>query len=298
MQERRSQGPVLVLDGGDALFPPRGDRDPARAELILRAMAATGIDAAAVGELDLAQGGTWLQEQAKAAGVPYLAANLNDADGAPAFPARRVVEVAGNRVGIFAVLQAHPRAVPEGWELLDPLEAAKVQGAQLREEGVDLLIALVHGPNALAHQIARTVGPDFVLPAHGGASTKPYRVGEAWVLHAGFEGRSVLEVEVDLRGEGTLVSRTHLADIEQQLQDLRQRVTIADQRLEGAEQGPYRQELEELRAGFERDIDRLQRERAVIGADQGKGFEVRTITLDAAVGEDDSFAQEVRKLGG
>jgi 2',3'-cyclic-nucleotide 2'-phosphodiesterase (5'-nucleotidase family) len=298
MQERRSLGPVLMVDGGDALFPLRGDRDPARAELILRAMAATGIDAAAVGELDLAMGGKWLLERSRATGVPYLAANLRDAEGASPFPPSKIVQIAGNRIGIFAVLEAHERTLPEGWSLEDPKEAAQREAEKLRAEGVDLLVALVHGPTALAHHVARTTAPDLMVPAHTGATTRPYRMGEAWVLHSGFEGRNILEVAIDLRGEGALVSRGHLRGIEEQLTDLQRRVKIADERIGASEPGLQRQELEELRSEFEGNMRRLRHEREAIGADEGRGFDARSISLDAGMAEDESFAQEVRKLGG
>lgn len=298
MQEQRSLGPVLVVDGGDALFPPRGDRDPARAELILRAMAATGVQAAAVGELDLAMGGAWLVQQARTIGVPYLSANLRDADGSSPFPPTKIVQVAGNRVGIFAVLDSPQRTLPEGWTLADPREAAQQAAASLREEGVDLLVAMVHGPTPLAHQIARSVGPDLMLPAHTGASTRPYRMGDAWVLHSGFEGRNVLDVAIDLRGEGELVSRGHLRSIEEQLTDLDKKVGIANERIGALEPGLHRQEIEELREEFGANIRRLQQEREAMGPDQGRGIDVRSISLDPGVGEDESLAQEVRKLGG
>src|SRR5690606_4104871 len=61
VRKRREEGPLLVVDAGDALAED-GRADPERARLILRAMAATGIEAAAVGELDLALGVAWLRE--------------------------------------------------------------------------------------------------------------------------------------------------------------------------------------------------------------------------------------------
>lgn len=293
----RSAGPALVVDAGDALFFGRRHADPEQARLILEGMRATGVVAAAVGEGDLALGLPWLQEEAARAEVPYLSANLRDASGAAPFPGRRLVEVGGNRVGFFSVLTS-ARRLPEGLTLADPLEAATAEIAALREEGAELVVGLVHGPKREMNRLAQKVDVDLVIPAHQGGNTWPYPRGEAWVAYTGYQGRNLLEVSVDLRGEGTLVNADALDEIAARREELEKKLAIGEKQLASVRLPAQRAEIEGLMSDFSRELERLAREVELIGEDRGRNFRTRFINLDGALGEEPSFAEKIAKLEG
>lgn len=295
VQKLRSEGPVLVVDAGDALVTDPRRPDPESARLILSAMAATGVAAGAVGEFDLVLGISWLKEEAEKAGVPLLSANLRDASGEAPFPGRKIVEVGGNRVGIFSVLTS-ARSLPDDLTLTDAAAAAAREVAALREEGVDLIVGLVHGPMREVNQLARNVTVDIVVPAHQGGNTRAYPQGDGWILYSGYEGRTLLEAKIDLRGEGALVSLDELERHRRSREELERKIEFGEKQLPTLAVAAQRAEVEELVAGFRRDLRRLDREREYLGEDRGRNFRSRLISLDGSLGEDATFLEEVRKL--
>lgn len=294
VQERRAEGPVLVLDAGDALAAD-GRPDAERARLILKAMAATGIDAAAVGEIDLALGWEWLRDEAAKAGVPYLAANLRQESGEALFPGRKIVEVGGNRVGIFAVLTSG-RRLPDGLVIEDAQKAATAEVEALRAEKVDMIVGLVHGPMREVNRIARTSDADLLIPGHQGGNTAVYQNGRAWVAYTGNEGRSLLEAKIDLRGEGKLVSTNVLENLRAREADLEKKIAAGKEKLESLSPSPLREEVESLVTRFTSEIERVRKERELVGEDGGRTIRSRFLMLGAEVGEDAAFLEEVHRL--
>ncbi|MDB4981190.1 MAG: 5-nucleotidase, partial [Myxococcales bacterium] len=109
---------VLVVDAGD-LFLPVGDavagaRPPAvsevdrRARLLATAYARLGVAAFSPGERDLALGSARLVRVLADAKVPVVSANLVDARGRAPWPADRLLELAGIKVGVFGVTAVSP----------------------------------------------------------------------------------------------------------------------------------------------------------------------------------------------
>lgn len=286
MQQLRSEGELLVLDGGDSLFPKRGARDPEKALLILRAMAATGVMAAAVGESDLALGVDWLVRASKESGVPYLSSNLKGEEGALPFEGGKILEVAGNRIGIFSVLESRG-PLPAGWTLADPVETARQEVERLRGQKVDLILVLAHGPASTANRLAGIAGIDLVLPSHEGASTKPYRMAESWVVNLGAEGKSLLRLDMDLRGSGPIVSTWYRKQLET-------RKGKAQESLRRVREGGPKDGREEAVARLERELAGVERQEALLGT--GRPFDSRVLTLDEGMEEDPIFLEEIRKL--
>jgi len=295
VQKRRAEGPVLVVDAGDALAESVRKTDPDRARLILDAMAATGVAAAGVGELDLALGVEWLKEAATKAGVPYLAANLVDGAGEALFPGRKIVEVGANRIGLFAVLTSG-RSLPEGVSLRDAVEAAAAEVRALREAGVDLVVGLVHGPVNEVDRVARGSGADVVVPAHMGGNTEVYQTrGGTWVTYTGHEGRTLLEARFDLRGEGKLVAENVVERLESRKRELEGKISVGKQQLETLTNPAMREEVRELVERFERDLERVREDEEELGT-PGRKFRSRFVHLNGKDGEDPTFLEEVRKL--
>jgi 2',3'-cyclic-nucleotide 2'-phosphodiesterase (5'-nucleotidase family) len=295
VQKIRAAGPVLVVDAGDALAESVRKADPDRARLILDAMAATGVAAATVGETDLAFGVDWLKKAAAETGVPYLAANLVDVAGEPVFPGRKVVEVGGNRIGLFAVLTSG-RNLPEGLSVRDAVEAASAEVAALRNEGVDLVVGLVHGPVHEVDRVARGSGADVIVPAHMGGNTEVYQThGGTWVTYTGHEGRTLLSARFDLRGEGKLVAENVLERLASRRRELEAKIAAGKQQLATLADPAMREEVRGLVERFERELEVVGEDEAQLGT-PGRRFRSRFVHLDGKDGEDPAFLEDVRKL--
>ncbi|MCC6159987.1 MAG: hypothetical protein IT350_18185 [Deltaproteobacteria bacterium] len=109
LQRERQGGPLLAIDAGDTLYPPAKRRTRApedlekRAAFIREVYAKAEFDAVVPGELDVYPTLDALVEFGKS--VPMIAANMVDAEtGASIFPASRVVEHAGMKIGLVGVL--------------------------------------------------------------------------------------------------------------------------------------------------------------------------------------------------
>src|SRR5262249_7953154 len=85
----REQGPILMLDAGNALFKVPAGVDAAakvRAEFLLKTMGTLGTVAMPAGLRDLAAGVDFLKKTAESAGVRVLSVNLTS-KGKSLFPA-------------------------------------------------------------------------------------------------------------------------------------------------------------------------------------------------------------------
>ncbi|MCL4233384.1 MAG: hypothetical protein KJ042_02580 [Deltaproteobacteria bacterium] len=109
LRNERQGGPLLAIDAGDTLYPPAKRRTRAaedlekRAAFIREVYAKAGFDAVVPGELDVYPTLDALVEFGKS--VPMIAANMVDAQtNAPIFPASRVVEHAGMKIGLVGIL--------------------------------------------------------------------------------------------------------------------------------------------------------------------------------------------------
>ena len=195
---------MLVLDSGDLIARDGkvGERTREAAEikgeLILQAVAHSGIDAMTPGDGDLALGLDWLVGRAEAHELPYVCANLNRADGSEAFPGWRVVETGGVKVGVFGVT-GNIADCPD-CDVTDATVAATTAVAALMKEGAQQIIALSHlgvdDDIALADAVP---GIDFVIAAHSRGRMRFPRMangGMTTVLQAGSRGRNVGRLQI------------------------------------------------------------------------------------------------------
>ena len=190
--------PLLVLDSGDLVARDGKVADRARegteikGELILKAVAHSGIDAMTPGDGDVALGLDWLTAQAETHGLPYVCANLKR-DGEDVFLGWKVVEVGEVKVGVFGVTGNLETC--EECEVTDAIAAATAAVAALQGEGAHQIIALSHqgvdDDVALADAVA---GIDFVIAAHSSGRMRFPRIaadGMTTILQAGSRGRDV-----------------------------------------------------------------------------------------------------------
>jgi 2',3'-cyclic-nucleotide 2'-phosphodiesterase / 3'-nucleotidase / 5'-nucleotidase len=152
----RAKGePVLLIDAGDAIQGGpvetawwQGDRKTP--EPMMAAMSRLGYDAMAVGNHDFGHGLEGVAAARKAAGFPWLAANVTGADGRPAFDASVVKVVGGVRVGIVGLTTPAIPALEDsahwaGLRFGPMLEVANVEIQRLRGAGqCDVIVVVAH----------------------------------------------------------------------------------------------------------------------------------------------------------
>ncbi|GAB6062506.1 multiheme c-type cytochrome [Deferrisoma palaeochoriense] len=200
------------MDAGDALFrapavpagePGRPLRE--RAALVARVLVRCGAAAVNVGRLDLAAGLGFLEALAGGWGVPWVSANLFDAEGRRTFPAWRIARWGAGEVGIVGLTRPSPGDDARlGIRVDDPAEALQTALGELRGRGVETVIVLSNlGLEAEKDLAKRVPGVAFLV----GGGTYPYLpeppvVGDTVILHAGDRGRFLGVLETDAASLG------------------------------------------------------------------------------------------------
>ena len=198
---------VIVLDAGG--FFPHTFAERAAAPFMLAEMTKLGTLAAGVGPSELLFGYSLAREQARAAGLPLLCANLvRSADGLPAFEAARLFRVEGVRVGVFGLLRedAELGTARDSLRVEPPLPAARRAVEELRGQGAQVVVALAQLGREASEQLATQV-PGLDLVVSGGGvplEDRAVSVGRSRVLHGGSQGWYVGLAEVRLDGQGQL----------------------------------------------------------------------------------------------
>lgn len=201
----------MIVDAGDALLartsPPPAPGDLNKAESIMRAQGLIGLDAMAVGELEVAVGLARLALLQRQTSQTLLCANLIDRRGRSPFAPRRLVETGGVKVGITAVLEL-PASDKAGADLLrkanlrlkDAVAVARQQVHALRSAGAEVVLLLAHVGMDRAKVIAREVpGIQLVIVAHSGQlHSLPIKEGETYLVESGRRGQDLGHVQFRL----------------------------------------------------------------------------------------------------
>lgn len=210
-------------------------RRKARAEVIAQAYARMGAHAVAVGATDLVLGLPVLRNLARMHRLPLVSANLQSAGGKRLFPAHKIVNVGGVKVGIFGLTGekniARAKIDPKQFKLADPAESAKAQVAALRAKGVQIVIALA----AVGHQQGRQVaeaakGIDFLFVSGTGRhGERASRVGTAWMMEMSREGKYIGHLSLHIKG-----SKLQFEDLSERYQ-LANRLARVDKSIQSLE---------------------------------------------------------------
>ena len=144
-----------------------------QADALVQILNAIGIDAAAIGELDLVLGIEFLKELEKKHNFPFICANLVDETNAPIFKPYVIKKVNDKNVGIFGVIGDTSEMVSKVEKITngaagvqDPLAAAEAAIKELTGK-VDYIIALAHQKTNRNWVISRRVkGIDLVVGGH------------------------------------------------------------------------------------------------------------------------------------
>jgi 2',3'-cyclic-nucleotide 2'-phosphodiesterase (5'-nucleotidase family) len=204
---------TVIVDSGDALLAglPRGGKpqkgDLNKAETILRGQGLIGLDAMALGEVDLAVGIRRLRKLGRQTSQTLLCANLVDGRGRAPFPPRKLVTTGEVKVGLTAVLEPPARDVRAKKSLRnarltikDPVAAARAQVKALRAAGAELLVLMAHVGMERAKVLAREVeGVHLIVVGHSGHRlATPSREGKTLLVESGRRGQSLGHVQLRL----------------------------------------------------------------------------------------------------
>ena len=133
---RLGRDPVVFVDGGGS-FPDVVGR-PDLPPFVMRSLVSMGVDAVGVGPRDLQFGLAYLLAEARRSGAPWTCANLVErTSGKPVLPSSRIVERAGVKVGLFALIGDRLDLGParDSLQVLDPENTAQRIVADLRGRG-------------------------------------------------------------------------------------------------------------------------------------------------------------------
>ena len=211
---------VCIVDAGD--FIARQDRVSDKssiqlriaAEFMLQAMDRMGYAAANVGEGDLLFGDRFLAALAAPLGFPLLSASFSVGGDFPFARVRRL-DIGGVAVGITGITwhgfapyvrdHADPGRVSD---LLDT--AAAMRDGLARVEGANLKVLLAHVPLAeLRILLADIPGYDLAIAGHEtnvAPFAVPERIGSAYLVSEGWDGKTVGRLDCSLDRAGTLVT--------------------------------------------------------------------------------------------
>src|SRR5262249_32176627 len=130
--------------------------------------------------------------------IPVVSANLYGRDGQRLFPADRLVEAAGTRIGIFGVTAPATAADANRWRAegivgRGPAHPAREAAAGLRARGAAIVNALVHGGlPAENRRLVRDMGIDWAVLGHSALNLeRPEKLDGVFLLEAQSEGKNI-----------------------------------------------------------------------------------------------------------
>ncbi len=297
---------ALVVDAGD-LFAPQGTaaETERQARLLAEGVGRAGIDAFTPGDGDLAIGVPRLKRLTTAHKIPVVSANLYDRDGHRLFPAERLIDSAGTRIGIFGVTAPPTAADANRWRadgivVRDPADAAREAAASLRTRGAAIVVALVHaGLPAENRRLVRGIGGiDWVVLGHSALNLeRPEKADGPFLLEAMSEGKNVGRLDLHVVGGGTVFAdRGERAELAATLADHRRQLEGNDRSLGGIDPASietyYQQRRQALAAQIALETRVLGALPAVI---TGSWFENRIIPLDRSIPDDPAVGALIRE---
>jgi len=215
---RETRDDILLFDGGNVM--EKGDMVSYKTQsrVMYEAMKKIGYTAGAVGNHDLTYGLDHLRACSKLSGMDHLCLNYYDEKGDPYFPASKVYEVNGSKVGVIGLTTI------KGGPFLDLPECGNrvaAEAARLKQEGAHLVVVIAHvGSADLAKLAPLAPEVDLFFGGHNHEVLKePRPVPEtgALILMAGQYARYVVHMEVtlDLEAKRILDRQMALVAMEQ-----------------------------------------------------------------------------------
>jgi len=196
---REGRTDVMVLDSGDVM--EKGDMVAFKTHsaIMYEAMGRIGYTAAVFGNHDTDSGAAYLHECEAKAGMPFLCINYIKKDGTLHFPASKIFEVNGVKVGVIGAMD------PREGEFLnrkETMEALAKEAARLKEEAHLVFVICHFGSKDCLAFSAGVPEVDVFFGGHTHEVVRePYRSETgALVVQAGLYAKYVgrLELVVDL----------------------------------------------------------------------------------------------------
>jgi 5'-nucleotidase / UDP-sugar diphosphatase len=196
--ERAKGGHVIFAHGGDTLSPSLMSGIDGGAHIIaLTNMFPPDIFAPGNHEFDFGKA-VFFKRMAEAK-FPIYAANLRGPDGKPLpnIKDRAIVDLGGVRIGLTgAAYDQTPKvSSPEDLKFLPTVAAMKEQGAALRKEGADFVVAVMHADRGQAVELSATNAADLILTGHNHDLLVQYD-GRVAMAESSYDGHYVTMIDV------------------------------------------------------------------------------------------------------
>lgn len=166
-QEKKDHPNNIVISAGDLTGASPLVSALLKDEPTINVMNQIGLDLNAVGNHEFDYGTAELRRKAEGDGAfrgadfSYLAANVVDAtSGKPFFSPYAIQEFSGARVGFIGVVTAETPTIVaaagiKGLRFLDPQETLNLYAAELRAQGVEAIVAILHEGASVPPDIAQ-----------------------------------------------------------------------------------------------------------------------------------------------
>ena len=200
--ERAKGGHVIFAHGGDTLSPSLMSGIDGGAHIIaLTNMVPPDIFAPGNHEFDFGKA-AFFKRMAEAK-FPVYAANMRGADGKPLpnIKDRSIVDAGGVRIGLTgAAYDQTPKvSSSEDLKFLPTVTAMKEQGAALRQEGADFVVAVMHADRSQAVELSATNAADLILTGHNHDLFVQYD-GRVAMAESSYDGHyvTIIDVAIDV----------------------------------------------------------------------------------------------------
>ena len=205
---RTTDTPILLVDAGDFTG---GDNayGAALGRVMIDAMELMGYDAYTLGEWDFNQGTAYLRQIVSENSIAWVHTNYDVAGLEDLGQRTLVIDRGGRRIGLLGLYNPTillDPAMRDSIIVEDIVESAQRGVTDLRERGVDAIVALSHlsykGNLALAEYVQ---GIDLIVSGHGGkVLTAPERLTpQTWAASAGDLGRYLGVARLELGEDGS-----------------------------------------------------------------------------------------------
>jgi len=290
---------VVLLDGGDSLAKKIKSKSGsgigqrrAKARLIAEQWVESGLDAAAIGAVDWSLGRAFVSDLVASSNYPVVAANLVCEEGRRPFPAARIIDAGGRRVGVVGVTAGSL----DGCSVTDPIEAAR-EAAELIE-GVDMRVLLWPARADEADLGAREGLPfDFILDASGRTPrTDSQRSGDSWLLGGGIKTKSLGFTTVQFTGGEGFFPVDYAAVLEKEETKLRGQVKKSTAQADRAAKPSKEKYWRGRAAERQRRLDDLLARRQALQAGGFNTMVTRGLSLDDAISDHPETLEKVEAV--
>lgn len=257
----------MFLDAGDALFSTfvlTKETEPEsklKAEAIAYGFQKFGADVLNVGGFDLAKGYEYLQQLTDSLNLPYISANLIDATtGELVFPAYKIIERGGLRVGIIGLTDLLPPTAKE-LKSKDIIDTGKQLIKELKPK-TDVIVMLVNVERSQVDNITDAFSDvDYIFISRSTyrtrAGTNQLTTGPL-VYASGNQGKYITRVDLTISNP-----ESNVVDISR----LQARLNVINRRMESLQKRDPDKPLEEIYAdkpNLLKTISRYRKDKAML----------------------------------